>query len=70
MRAPSPVPAGVVLRSLIGAQILVCKISPLVTVTVTVTVRTGVVFKDTVTDTVCSIIEDCSNLCGAPRSQR
>ncbi len=37
MRAPFPVPAGVVLRSLIGAQILVCKISPLVTVSVSVT---------------------------------
>ncbi len=32
---PSPVPAVVVLRSLIGAQILLCEISPLVTVTVT-----------------------------------
>ncbi len=41
------VPAGVVLRSLIGAQILVCKISPLVTVivTVTVTVTVGVVLR-------------------------
>jgi hypothetical protein len=39
MRAPFPVPAGVVLRSLIGAQILVCKISPLVTVAITVTPR-------------------------------
>ena len=28
---------GVVLRSMIGAQILVCKTSPLVTVTITVT---------------------------------
>jgi hypothetical protein len=37
--APSSSIQGVVLRSLIGAQTLVCKISPLVTVTVTVTRR-------------------------------